>query len=24
MGGMTVNVTFRRGFVAYVGRLVVR
>jgi hypothetical protein len=24
MGGMTVNVTFRKGFVAYVGRLVVR
>jgi len=24
MGGMTVNATFRRGFVAYVGRLVVR
>jgi hypothetical protein len=24
MGGMTVNATFRRGFVAYVGRLVVK
>jgi len=24
MGGMTVNVTFRAGFVAYVGRLVVK
>ena len=24
MGGMTINATFRRGFVAYVGRLVVK
>ena len=24
MGGMTINVTFRAGFVAYVGRLVVK
>ena len=24
MGGMTVNVTFRKGFAAYVGRLVVK
>jgi hypothetical protein len=24
MGGMTINVTFAKGFVAYVGRLVVR